>query len=210
MARISLNTKCRLCRAEGQKLYLKGVRCNSAKCPIDKKGAVKPGMHGAKGSKKLSDYGIQLRAKQKAKRIYGIQETQFRNYYKKAKILKGLIGDNLEILIERRLDNCLYLAGIAASRNQAKQFISHNHVYVNDKKLNISSYSVKLGDQIKLDKIIISKFSDLLPANSKDFHSPSWISVDNAKYSAKITSLPTKQDINSGININLIVEYYSR
>jgi small subunit ribosomal protein S4 len=167
-------------------------------------------MHGAKGSKKLSDYGIQLRAKQKAKRIYGIQEAQFRNYYKKAKILKGLIGDNFEILIERRLDNCLYLAGIAASRNQAKQFISHNHVFVNDKKLNISSYSVKLGDVIKLDKLIISKFSDLLPANGKDFHSPSWISVDNAKYSAKITSLPTKQDINSGININLIVEYYSR
>jgi small subunit ribosomal protein S4 len=210
MARISINAKCRLCRAEGQKLYLKGIRCNSAKCPIDKKGAVKPGMHGAKGSKKPSDYGIQLRAKQKAKRIYGIQETQFRNYYKKAKNQKGLIGDNFEILIERRLDNCLYLAGIASSRNQAKQFISHNHVYVNGKKLNISSYCTKLGDEISLDKILINKFADLLPVNSKDFHSPSWIDVDKAKYSAKITSLPTKQDINSGINTNLIVEYYSR
>jgi small subunit ribosomal protein S4 len=210
MSRITLNSKCRLCRAEGQKLYLKGDRCYSAKCPLEKKGAVKPGMHGIKRSKKPTDYGIQLRAKQKAKRLYGIQETQFKNYYQKAKRMTGLLGDNLMILVERRLDNALYLAGLAQSRTQAKQFISHKHVFLNGKKLNISSYSVKVGDEITLDKKILQKYADFLPVNNKDFKSPAWIESSNKKYSAKITSLPSIEDINSGVEINLIIEYYSR
>jgi len=210
MSRITLNSKCRLCRAEGQKLYLKGDRCYSAKCPLEKKGAVKPGMHGIKRSKKPTDYGIQLRAKQKAKRLYGIQETQFKNYYQKAKKMTGLLGDNLMILVERRLDNALYLGGLAQSRTQAKQFISHQHVFVNGQKLNISSYSVKVGDEITLDKKILQKYADFLPVNSKDFKSPAWIESSNKKYSAKITSLPSIEDINSGVEINLIIEYYSR
>jgi small subunit ribosomal protein S4 len=210
MSRITLNSKCRLCRAEGQKLYLKGDRCYSAKCPLERKGAVKPGMHGIKRSKKPTDYGIQLRAKQKAKRLYGIQETQFKNYYQKAKKMTGLLGDNLMILVERRLDNALYLGGLAQSRTQAKQFISHQHVLVNGQKLNISSYSVKVGDEITLDKKILQKYADFLPVNSKDFKSPAWIESSNKKYSAKITSLPSIEDINSGVEINLIIEYYSR
>lgn len=210
MSRITLDAKCRLCRAEGQKLYLKGERCYSAKCPIEKKGAVRPGMHGVKRTSKPTDYGIQLRAKQKAKRLYGIQETQFKNYYQKAKKLKGLLGDNLMILVERRLDNVLYLAGLAQSRSQAKQFISHRHVLVNGKKLNVSSYSVNAGDEVSLDKKVIDKFSDLLPVNSKDFKSPNWIESSNKKYTAKVISLPTMEDINSGVEINLIIEYYSR
>ena len=210
MSRITLDAKCRLCRTEGQKLYLKGERCYSAKCPIEKKGAVKPGMHGVKRASKPTDYGIQLRAKQKAKRLYGIQETQFKNYYLKAKKLKGLLGDNLMILVERRLDNVLYLAGLAQSRSQSKQFISHKHVLVNGKKLNISSYSVNVGDEIALDKKIIEKYADLLPANSKDFKSASWIDSSNKKYTAKVISLPTMEEINSGVEINLIIEYYSR
>src|SRR4030043_1118975 len=123
MSRATVDTKCRLCRAEGQKLYLKGARCFSSKCPIEKKGAVHPGMHGIQSRRKPTDYGIQLRAKQKVKRIYGLQETQFRNLYLKAKKLKGLVGDNFLILLERRLDNIVYLAGLARSRNHARQLI---------------------------------------------------------------------------------------
>jgi small subunit ribosomal protein S4 len=210
MSRITLNSKCRLCRTEGQKLYLKGDRCYSSKCPIEKKGAVKPGMHGIKRSKKPTDYGIQLRAKQKAKRLYGVQETQFKNYYQKAKNMKGLLGDNLMILVERRLDNVLYLAGLAQSRTQAKQFISHKHVSVNGKKLNISSYSVNVNDEIVLGKKILEKYADFLPVNNKEFKSPVWIESSDKKYSAQVTSLPSMEDINSGVEINLIIEYYSR
>lgn len=150
MSRITLDTKCRLCRAEGTKLYLKGERCFS-KCPIDKKGAVKPGMHGLRRSNKPSDYGLQLRAKQKAKRIYGVQETQFKNYFQQAKKIKGLVGDNLMSLLETRLDNVVYQSGLALSRNHAKQLISHSHVLVNSKPLNVNSYLVKVGDLISLD-----------------------------------------------------------
>lgn len=210
MSRITLNSKCRLCRTEGQKLYLKGTRCDSAKCPIEKKGAIKPGMHGIKRGSKPTEYGIQLRAKQKAKRLYGIAETQFKNYYLKAKTLKGLVGDNLQILIERRLDNVLYKSGLASSRSQAKQFISHKHVLVNGKKLNINSYSVKIGDDIGLDKVISQKFGELLPISNKDFKTPHWLEIDKSKMTVKVASLPTKEEINTGIDINLIIEYYSR
>lgn len=208
--RVTLDTKCRLCRTEGSKLFLKGARCLSAKCPIEKKGAVPPGMHGIKSNKKPTDYGIQLRAKQKAKRVYGVQEIQFNNYYKLAKNLKGLVGDNLLDLLEHRLDNVVYTSGLAASRSQSKQFISHGHVSVNNKPINISSYHVKTGDVIALDKDILAKFQDSLRFQDKDFKLPGWLDIDKNKAAVKIISTPEKDETQNGINTNLIVEYYSR
>ena len=209
MSRITLDTKCRLCRSAGTKLYLKGVRCYSAKCPIEKKGAVRPGMHGAKNSGKLTDYGIQLRAKQKAKRIYGVQETQFKNYYLKAKKLKGLVGENLLSLLEKRLDNVLYLSGLALSRSSAKQLISHGHILLNDKKFNIPSYQVNLKDVITLDKKVIEKIGTL-PSEESDYKAPSWLDLNKQKNTFKIISEPLREEIGNDIDINLIIEYYSR
>lgn len=209
MSRITLDTKCRLCRSAGTKLYLKGIRCYSAKCPIEKKGAVKPGMHGVKNSGKLTDFGIQLRAKQKAKRIYGVQETQFKNYYLKAKKLKGLVGVNLMSLLEKRLDNVLYLSGLSLSRSSAKQLISHGHVLVNDKKFNIPSYQVNLKDVITLDKKIIEKIGTI-PCDESDFKAPNWLDLNKQKNTVKIISQPLQEEIGNDIDINLIIEYYSR
>lgn len=209
MSRVTLDAKCRLCRAAGNKLYLKGIRCFSAKCPIEKKGAVKPGMHGVKSSSKPTDYGIQLKAKQKAKRIYGVQETQFKNYYLKAKKLKGLIGDNLMTLLELRLDNIIYLSGLALSRSSAKQLISHGHILVNDKVLNVPSYQAKVGDVLTLDKKMIEKIGTL-PSSESDFKVPNWLDLNKSKNSVKVISLPIKEEIGNDIDVNLIIEYYSR
>jgi small subunit ribosomal protein S4 len=209
MSRITLDTKCRLCRSAGNKLNLKGIRCYSAKCPIERKGAVKPGMHGAKNTKKLTDYGIQLRAKQKAKRIYGVQETQFKNYYLQAKNLKGLVGDNLLILLEQRLDNVLCLSGLALSKSSAKQLTSHGHILVNGKVLSISSYQVKVKDIISIDKKIADKIGEL-PCASDDFKAPNWLDLNKKDLSVKIISTPIKEEMVNDIDINLIIEYYSR
>jgi len=208
--RSTLDTKCRLCRSEGVKLYLKGARCFSPKCPLEKKGAVKPGMHGAKRSRKPTDYGIQLRAKQKAKRFYGVAETQFKNYYTAAKKLKGLVGENLLTLIERRLDNVIYLSGLCLSRSHAKEIISHKKVLVNGKVLNISSYLVKIGDIITLKPKTIEKNGDTFKYADKDFKAPEWIDLDKSKSSAKIIALPIIDQNHNGIDVNLIIEYYSR
>ena len=208
--RSTLNTKCRLCRAEGVKLYLKGARCFSPKCPLEKQGAVKPGMHGLKRGKKPTDYGIQLRAKQKAKRIYGVMETQFKNYYNQAKKIKGLVGDNLLVLLERRLDNVVYSAGLCLSRSHAKQLISHKSILVNGAPLNISSYSVKIGDIITIKPKIVETFGDTFKFVDKDFKAPEWIDLDKSKISAKIIALPIIDQNQNGIDINLIIEYYSR
>lgn len=210
MSRITLNTKCRLCRAAGAKLYLKGDRCNSAKCPIEKKGAVKPGMHGAKGGSKPTDYGIQLRAKQKAKRIYGVQETQFKNYYLKAKKLKGLVGDNLMILLEKRLDNVLIQAGLALSRSLSKQLISHKHVLVNGEKLNVASYETKIGDVISLDDKTMAFYKENLPAVEGDFKAPQWLDLNKKNLTVKVISTPVREELANDIDVNLIIEYYSR
>ncbi|HWS48552.1 MAG TPA: 30S ribosomal protein S4 [Candidatus Methanoperedens sp.] len=208
--RTTLDTKCRLCRAEGVKLYLKGARCFSPKCPLEKKGAIKPGMHGLKRGKKPTDYGIQLRAKQKAKRIYGVMETQFKNYYNAAKKLKGLVGDNLMILLERRLDNVVYNAGLCLSRSHAKELISHKQILVNDAVLNISSYQVNVGDVITLKSKIVEKSGDTFKYADKDFKSPEWIDLNKSKNSAKILALPIIDQNQNGIDVNLIIEYYSR
>jgi len=208
--RITLNAKCRLCRAAGSKLYIKGIRCNSSKCPIEKKGAVRPGMHGIKNPSKPTDYGIQLRAKQKAKRIYGVQETQFKNYYTAAKRLKGLVGDNLMILLEERLDNVLYRAGLVSSRSFAKQIISHKHILVNGKVLNISSYQTKIGDVISFDKKTIDRIAESIPAAESDFKAPQWLDLNRKDHTVKIISSPLKEEITNDIDVNLIIEYYSR
>jgi len=209
MSRITVDAKCRLCRAAGGKLYLKGIRCLSSKCPIERKGAVKPGMHGVKSGSKPTDYGIQLKAKQKVKRIYGIQETQFKNLYLKAKRMKGLVGDNLMTLVEQRLDNVLYLAGLSLSRSSAKQLISHRHILVNDRILNVPSYQVKVGDVVSIEKEIISKIGEI-PANTSEFKTPSWLDLNKSKLNVKVISLPNLEEIKNDIDVNLIIEYYSR
>ncbi len=209
MSRITLDTKCRLCRTEGTKLYLKGERCFT-KCPIDKKGAVRPGMHGLKRTRKPSDYGLQLRAKQKAKRLYGVQETQFKNYYQQAKKLKGLVGDNLLTLIETRLDNVIFLSGLALSRNHAKQLISHGHVLVNGKQLDVSSYLVKVDDVVSLSPQAESLTKDNFRLQDKDFTLPVWMEKSKKDSNVKIISLPQVSELDNGIDVNLIVEYYSR
>lgn len=209
MSRITVDTKCRLCRSAGTKLFLKSARCVS-KCPIDTKGAVPPGMHGLKRSKKPTEYGIQLRAKQKAKRIYGVQETQFKNYYIKAKNIKGLVGENLMNLLEKRLDNVLYESGLSLSRSHAKQLISHKHVLVNGESLNISSYVVKLKDVVSIDPKYITANPESFRMADKDFKATNWLDLNHSKYSVSILSEPTLEDISRDIDVNLIIEYYSR
>ncbi len=209
MARLLCDAKCRLCRAEGEKLYLKGARCFSPKCPMEKK-ATPPGMHGAKGHKKQTDYGYQLRAKQKAKRIYGVMETQFKNYYLKAKTMKGKVGENLLILLEQRLDNAVYQMGIGLSRSHARQLILHGAILVNGKRVNIASYQVKKDDIVSVSpkaKAIEGTTSRLL---DKDFKSPSWVDVNKTKIEGQITGSPNREDSANDINENLIIEYYSR
>jgi len=210
MSRITLNTKCRLCRASGSKLYLKGVRCNSSKCPIEKKGAVRPGMHGAKNGSKPTDYGIQLRAKQKAKRIYGVQETQFKNYYLKAKKLKGIVGDNLIMLLEQRLDNVLVAAGLVLSRSLSKQLISHGHVLINGKKLDIASHNTKVGDLISFDDKTVAFYKENVPSVENDFKAPQWLDLNKKNFTVKVISTPIREEIGHDIDVNLIIEYYSR
>ncbi len=211
MSRITSDSKCRLCRAEGQKLYLKSSRCFSAKCPLEKKGAVPPGMHGIKRAKKPTDYGLQLRAKQKAKRIYGVNETQFKNIFDRAKKVKGQVGHNLLVLLERRLDSVLHSSGLSSSRSHAKQLISHGNVLVNGQPVSICSYTVKIGDEISLNPVAIDKVKDIFRANDKDLKIPGWFNVDLKKFSLKITKMPSVDDLpTADIDINLIVEYYSR
>lgn len=209
MSRITVHSKCRLCRAEGLKLYLKGTRCFS-KCPIDKKGAVPPGMHGLKRVKKPSDYSLQLRAKQKAKRTYGVLETQFKNYYLAAKKLKGQIGDNLISLLEKRLDNIVYISGLAQSRSQSKQLISHRQVLVNGKPLNISSYNAKLGDVISLSPSALERTKESLRLSEKDFSSPGWLDINKSTASVTVSAPPDPESFSSTFDVNLIIEYYSR
>ncbi|MFA6250931.1 MAG: 30S ribosomal protein S4 [Candidatus Shapirobacteria bacterium] len=210
MSRITAESKCRLCRAEGMKLFLKGTRCNSSKCPIERKGAVPPGMHGIKRTKKPTDYGLQLRAKQKAKRIYGLNEAQFSNLFRQAKKLKGLVGLNFLSLLERRLDSLVYSSGLSSSRSSAKQLIGHGNIFINGKPLNTPSYLAKAGDVISVNPKILDNVKDIFRINDKDPSTPAWLDVDRSHYSAKVTSAPRLTEASNDIDINLIVEYYSR
>jgi small subunit ribosomal protein S4 len=202
---------CRLCRREGAKLFLKGDRCFKPSCAIEKRGTNPPGQHGGARRKMLAGYGQQLREKQKVKRIYFILEKQFRNYFEKALRQKGVTGENLLFMLERRLDNVVYRSGFATSRRQARQLVNHGHIFVNDRKVNIPSFQVKVGDQITVkDKSQKNAHVDGAWQTAAGRGRPAWISPEGKDLSVSIASLPTRQDIDSTINEQLIVELYSK
>jgi len=200
---------CRLCRREGMKLYLKGDRCYSDKCAFSTK-QYAPGQHGT-SRKKVSEYGQQLREKQKVKRIYGVQETQFHTYYEKASRQKGITGENLLALLERRLDNVVYRLGMATSRVDARQLVRHGHYTVNGKKVNIPSFLVKEGQiiTIKEGSRRSPKFESIA-AGIAHRNPPQWLELDKENIVGKVVGAPARTDIDLPINEQLIVELYSR
>lgn len=202
---------CRLCRREGEKLFGKGDRCFTSKCAIARRGEQKtPGQHGA-ARKKISEYGLQLREKQKAKRYYGIQEKQFANYFKKADAKEGMTGENLLTLIERRLDNVVYRMGMGESRRDARQLVVHGHFLVNGRKVNIPSYLVKEGDVISLKEKSRSlpKVKAVLEQTEGKVV-PKWLDLDTNTMQAKVVALAQRDDIDIEIEEHLIVELYSK
>lgn len=200
---------CRLCRREGAKLFLKGDRCYSANCAMNKR-AVAPGQHGA-ARKKVTEYATQLREKQKAKRIYGVSEKQFHMYYVEADRRKGVTGENMLSLLERRLDNVVYRLGFGVSRSQARQLVNHAHITVNGKKVNIPSYIVKAGDvvAVKENKVNNTFFKELKERKPNGVI-PKWLEADMEKLSGKVIALPAREDIGMDIREQLIVELYSK
>lgn len=200
---------CRLCRREGQKLFLKGDRCYTDKCAIDRR-AFAPGQHGNARNKKMSEYGMQLREKQKARRYYGVLESQFRKYFEMASQRKGVTGENLLSILETRLDNVVYRLGFAMSRAEARQLVLHGHFTVNGKKVNIPSYLVKPGDVVALKDTSrsLDKFKGSLEANSSRVV-PKWLEMDNNNV-AKVIAEPAREDIDLPIEEHLIVELYSK
>ena len=198
---------CRECRREGCKLFLKGERCTTKKCAIERR-PVAPGQHGT-GRKKVTEYGSQLREKQKVKKYYGILEKQFRRYYDEADRMKGVTGENMLSLIERRLDNVVYRMGIGASRKECRQIVNHCQITVNGKTVNIPSYQVKVGDVIavKENKRELEMFKDL---KGMKMVMPKWLEFNADTLTGKILALPTREDIDLGIKEHLIVELYSR
>ena len=200
---------CRLCRREGQKLFLKGERCYSEKCSVGIR-AYAPGQHG-QGRKKSSEYGLQLRAKQTARRFYGVQENQFHHYFEIAERKQGITGDNLLRILESRLDNVVYRVGFASSRAEARQLVGHGHYEVNGKRVDIASYLVKAGDVITIcEKSRGSeKIKAVVEANSAR-PVPQWIDVDREALSAKVINLPTREQIEAPVEEQLIVEFYSK
>lgn len=205
-----LGPSCRLCRREGEKLFLKGTRCMTHRCAIDRR-AYAPGQHGQARRTKLSNYGLQLREKQKVKRIYGLYERQFRNYFEKAAKRKGVTGEVLLQYLERRLDNVIYQLGFCASRSQARQLVGHGFVFVNDGKVDIPSFLVKPNDEIfiKFKKKGKQTVDDNVKV-SQDKAVPQWLEVDHVHYKAKVKRLPERSDIGFPVNEQLIVELYSR
>ncbi len=201
---------CRLCRREHAKLFLKGDRCFSDKCGYDRR-QYPPGQHGQGRKKRPSDYGQQLREKQKVKRMYGLLEKQFRGYYFKAARMKGVTGENLLTLLERRLDNVALRSGFCASHREARQLVRHGHFHVNGKRVNIPSYQVREGDVVEVREKSrkIQKISDAL-ANVDRSPRPAWIDLEKDNFRAKITANPTRSDISSDIDEQLIVELYSK
>ena len=200
---------CRLCRREGQKLFLKGERCYSDKCSIAVR-AYAPGQHG-QGRKKSSEYGLQLRAKQKARRFYGVQAGQFRHYFEIAERKQGVTGENLLKILESRLDNVVYRVGFASSRAEARQLIGHGHFEVNGHRVDIASYLLKAGDVIAIcDKSkSLDKMKGVVEANASR-PAPAWIDVDKDKCEAKIIALPERDQIDAPIEEQPIVEFYSK
>jgi len=201
---------CRQCRREGEKLFLKGDRCYSEKCAIERR-PYAPGIHGQGRRQKPSEYGLQLREKQKTKRIYGLMERQFRNYFKEADRQKGITGENLLRLLERRLDNVVYRLGFAASRKEARQLVNHGHFTVNGKKINIPSMLVKVGDviMIKESSKESPKFKEIKEQAAYKTP-PEWLSVDVENLAGTVLAFPTRDQIDTQVSEHLIVELYSR
>ena len=203
-------SSCRLCRRENLKLFLKGDRCYGDKCAFERR-PYPPGQHGQRRGGKLSDYKLQLREKQKVKRIYGVLEKQFRRYYYRAEKQKGVTGTNLLILLECRLDNVVYRMGFASSRKQARQLISHNHFLVADKKVNIPSYQVKVGDVVQ-----VREGSQKVPAFSEALETvvrrgiPEWMEVEKENFRGTLKALPNREELTMPIQEQLIVELYSK
>lgn len=201
---------CRLCRREGKKLFLKGDRCYSDKCAVTRRGTV-PGQHGKARQRKVSEYGVQLRAKQSARRYYGVLESQFAKYYDMAERKQGITGENLLQILESRLDNVVYRIGFASSRKEARQLVRHGHYTVNGSKANIPSILLKAGDVIAVsqrgrntDKIkAVAEANAVRPV-------PKWLDVDSQKLEAKILQMPARDEIDLDVAEHLIVEYYSK
>ena len=200
---------CRLCRREGCKLFLKGEKCYGSKCAIDQR-PTPPGEHGQARQRKQSEYGMQLREKQKAKRAYGVLENQFHHYFEEAERQKGIAGENLLIMLERRLDNVVYRLGFGTSRAQARQIVRHGHIRVNGKKVDIPSYLVKAGDVISVrEKSAESEhFKALREGTGRVV--PQWLTIDAQNLKATVAAMPKREDIDLTIQENLIVELYSR
>ncbi len=200
---------CRLCRREGAKLFLKGDRCYSDKCAVERR-PYPPGQHGTRRVKQ-SDYGIQLREKQKARRIYGVMEGQFRNYFKIADRQKGVTGENLIIILERRLDNTVFRLGFAGSRADARQLVRHGHVTVNGRKVNIPSYLLKPGDVIEIrekSRTSIRVLEALVSAERKS--TPTWLELEAPKFRGMFKNYPSRNEVALPVNEQLIVELYSK
>jgi small subunit ribosomal protein S4 len=201
---------CKLCRREGEKLFLKGARCFGSKCSFEKR-SYTPGQHGLNRRAKLSEYGIQLREKQKVKRIYGVLESQFRNYYEKATKQKGITGENLLQMLESRLDNVIYRLGFAPSRNAARQLILHRHFLVNGRRVSVPSFFVKAGDVVTVREksrklVVIHEAMRRLKEDSL----VSWLRMDKAKMEGEYLEKPSRQEIPIQVQENLIVELYSK
>ena len=200
---------CRICRREGTKLFLKGERCMTGKCALDRRNTA-PGQHGA-ANKKVREYGMHLREKQKVKKYYGMLETQFHNLYLEAERKPGMTGENLLVLLERRLDNVVYRMGMANSRREARQLVLHAHFTLNGKKVNIPSISVKVGDVIAIKETSrdLTNVKELMEKLSTRL-TPKWLEVNKENATAKVVALPAREDIDFEINEQLIVEFYSK
>ena len=205
-----LGPDCRLCRREGEKLFLKGSRCYTHKCAVSRR-EYAPGQHGLNKKTKLSNFGVQLREKQKIKRIYGVLETQFRNYFLKASATKGVTGHILLQFLERRLDSVLFNSGFAKSRTDGRQIVSHNHVSVNGRRVNIPSFLVKPTDiiEIKTDDKSLANIKTNVET-TKERKVPGWLNVDAANLKIKVVRIPTREDVTFTVNEQLVVELYSR
>jgi len=201
---------CRLCRREGMKLFLKGAKCFSDKCPIENRNFA-PGQHGKDRKAKIVGYGLQLREKQKAKRIYFTNEGQFRNYYEKASRATGVTGELLLQQLERRLDNVVYRLGLATSRRQSRQLVRHGHIQVNGRKVDIPSYQVKAGDEIAVREPS-RKLTSIAQAVDYTSHQavPNWLEFDRDGLKGRVTAVPKREDISLPVNEQLIVELYSK
>ena len=202
--------KCRLCRREGEKLFLKGTRCFTEKCAFERRGYA-PGEHGKDRRQKETSYGQQLRMKQKARRIYGVLETQFRNYFAKAEHQKGVTGSNLLLMLERRLDNLVFRLGFAPSRSSARQLVRHRHFTVNERIVDVPSFQVRVGDEIRVrpgSKDLTAIQSSL--EGNKGREMMSWLSLDSEKLAGRILEYPTRGNIPTKVTEQLIVELYSK